>query len=71
MKFGEAEEEVGAFDETRGLGMIGSASGRVRASMGESRSKGQSSRQPASTLVSRLRTSCFVLSSSGVMVEPE
>jgi hypothetical protein len=43
VKFGEAEEEVGALDETRGLGMIGSSSGRVRAEQGEARSKGSSS----------------------------
>lgn len=40
MAFGEAEEEVGAFDETKGLGMIGVASGKVRAGMGEAKSKG-------------------------------
>lgn len=40
VKFGEAEEEVGAFDETRGMGMVGSSSGHVRANVGESRSKG-------------------------------
>jgi U4/U6 small nuclear ribonucleoprotein PRP31 len=40
MVFGEAEEEVGAFDETKGLGMIGVASGKVRAGMGEVKSKG-------------------------------
>jgi U4/U6 small nuclear ribonucleoprotein PRP31 len=40
MVFGEAEEEVGAFDETKGLGMIGSTSGKIRASMGEAKSKG-------------------------------
>ena len=38
MAFGEAEEEVGAFDQTKGLGMIGS--GKVRAGIGETRSKG-------------------------------
>ena len=41
MAFGEAEEEVGAFDQTKGLGMIGAASGKVRAGAGEARSKGQ------------------------------
>lgn len=41
LKFGEAEEEVGAYDDVQGLGMIGSASGRVRANMGEARSKGE------------------------------
>lgn len=42
MVFGEAEEEVGAFDETKGLGMIGVASGKVRAGMGEAKSRGSS-----------------------------
>lgn len=41
MKFGEAEEEVGAYDETMGMGMIGTSSGSVRAGAGESRSKGE------------------------------
>jgi U4/U6 small nuclear ribonucleoprotein PRP31 len=40
MVFGEAEEEVGAFDETKGLGMIGVGTGRVRAGMGDAKSKG-------------------------------
>jgi len=40
MKFGEQEEEDGAFDETIGLGMIGQSSGRIRASAGEAKSKG-------------------------------
>jgi hypothetical protein len=40
MAFGEAEEEVGAFDETKGLGMIGTSSGKIRASAGEAKSKG-------------------------------
>lgn len=40
LKFGEAEEEVGAYDDVQGMGMIGSTSGRVRANMGEARSKG-------------------------------
>jgi len=44
MKFGEAEEEVGAFDETRGLGMVGSSSGRIRASAGEKRSAAKMSK---------------------------
>lgn len=38
MAFGEAEEEVGAFDQTKGLGMIGS--GKVRAGVGEAKSRG-------------------------------
>lgn len=40
MAFGEAEEEVGAFDQTKGLGMIGVATGKVRAGMGDAKSKG-------------------------------
>jgi U4/U6 small nuclear ribonucleoprotein PRP31 len=40
MVFGEAEEEVGAFDETKGLGMIGIGTGKVRAGMGEAKSRG-------------------------------
>lgn len=43
MVFGEAEEEVGAFDETKGMGMIGLSSGKVRAGAGEAKSKGLSS----------------------------
>ena len=41
MAFGEAEEEVGAFDQTKGLGMIGGGTGKVRASMGEAKSRGE------------------------------
>lgn len=44
MAFGEAEDEVGAFDETKGLGMIGSASGKVRANVGEIKSKAKMSK---------------------------
>jgi hypothetical protein len=40
MKFGEAEEETGAYDETMGMGMIGTSSGSVRANAGEARTKG-------------------------------
>lgn len=40
MAFGEVEEEVGAFDQTKGLGMIGS--GKVRAGAGEAKSRGTS-----------------------------
>ncbi|TDL29616.1 Nop domain-containing protein [Rickenella mellea] len=39
MAFGEAEEEVGAFDQTKGMGMIGHASGKVRAGAGEAKTK--------------------------------
>lgn len=62
MTFGEAEEEVGAYGETKGLGMIGVATGKVRAGMGDAKSKGSSSapfRQPdvhtySSSLVAKL-----------------
>ena len=40
MAFGEAEQEVGAFDQTKGLGMIGT--GKVRAGVGEAKSRGVS-----------------------------
>lgn len=40
MVFGEAEAEVGAYGETKGLGMIGVATGKVRAGMGDAKSKG-------------------------------
>ncbi|KIY72939.1 Nop domain-containing protein [Cylindrobasidium torrendii FP15055 ss-10] len=42
MAFGEAEEEVGAFDETKGMGMIGT--GKVRAGAGEDRSRAKMSK---------------------------
>lgn len=42
VKFGEEELEDGAYDETRGLGMIGASSGKLRANLGEDRSKGES-----------------------------
>ncbi|KAE9409337.1 Nop domain-containing protein [Gymnopus androsaceus JB14] len=42
MAFGEAEEEVGAFDQTKGLGMIGS--GKVRAGAGETKSRAKMSK---------------------------
>ncbi|KAI6047333.1 hypothetical protein EDC04DRAFT_2864426 [Pisolithus marmoratus] len=40
MIFGQAEEEVGAFDQTKGLGMIGVGTGKVRAGLGEAKSRG-------------------------------
>lgn len=42
-KFGEAEEEAGEGegDETMGMGMIGGSSGRLRANLGDSRTKGE------------------------------
>jgi len=42
MAFGEAEEEVGAFDQTKGMGMIGAGTGKVRAGLGEAKSRGSS-----------------------------
>jgi U4/U6 small nuclear ribonucleoprotein PRP31 len=41
MEFGRAEEEVGAFDETKGLGMMGNSFGKVRAGAADAKSKGQ------------------------------
>lgn len=41
MEFGKAEEEADMDDETVGLGMIGSASGRVRGEVADAKSKGQ------------------------------
>lgn len=41
MAFGEVEEEVGAFDQTKGLGMIGVGTGKVRAGMGDTKSRGE------------------------------
>ena len=40
MAFGQEEEEDFGMDETKGMGMIGSSSGRIRASGGEAKSKG-------------------------------
>jgi U4/U6 small nuclear ribonucleoprotein PRP31 len=42
MVFGQAEEETGAYDETVGLGMIGTASGKIRAEAVNKASKGLS-----------------------------
>ncbi|KAI9066364.1 Nop domain-containing protein [Trametes sanguinea] len=42
MAFGEPEEEVGAFDQTKGLGMIGT--GKVRANVGEAKSRAKLSK---------------------------
>ncbi|KAI0265148.1 hypothetical protein BC834DRAFT_880297 [Gloeopeniophorella convolvens] len=53
MAFGEAEEEVGAFDETKGLGMIGVGTGRVRANMGEAKTRAKMSK------ANRLRTAAL------------
>ncbi|OCF36359.1 U4/U6 small nuclear ribonucleoprotein PRP31 [Kwoniella heveanensis BCC8398] len=50
MEFGKPEEEIGMDDETVGLGMIGSGSGRVRGEVADARSKAKLSR------ANRLRT---------------
>ncbi|KAJ7179281.1 hypothetical protein C8R46DRAFT_1073216 [Mycena filopes] len=44
MVFGEAEQEVGSFDQTKGMGMIGATSGSVRAGLGESKSRAKMSK---------------------------
>ncbi|KAF9224294.1 Nop domain-containing protein [Gyrodon lividus] len=53
MAFGEAEEEVGAFDQTKGLGMIGVGTGKVRAGLGEAKSRAKMSK------ANRLRTAAL------------
>ncbi|KAK0231084.1 hypothetical protein IW262DRAFT_455566 [Armillaria fumosa] len=53
MAFGEAEQEVGAFDQTKGLGLIGAGTGKVRAGMGEANSRAKLSK------ANRLRTSAL------------
>ena len=42
MEFGKAEQEADMDDESVGLGMIGSSTGRVRSEVVDSRSKGMS-----------------------------
>ncbi|KAI6105723.1 hypothetical protein F5141DRAFT_1189509 [Pisolithus sp. B1] len=44
MAFGQPEEEVGAFDQTKGLGMIGVGTGKVRAGLGEAKSRAKLSK---------------------------
>ncbi|KAJ9122068.1 hypothetical protein QFC24_004295 [Naganishia onofrii] len=44
MAFGEVEQETGAFDETVGMGMIGSSTGRVRAEAIDSKSRAKMSK---------------------------
>ncbi|KDR83555.1 hypothetical protein GALMADRAFT_235772 [Galerina marginata CBS 339.88] len=56
MAFGEAEEEVGAFDETKGLGMIGAGTGKVRAGLGEAKSRAKMSK------ANKLRTAAITRS---------
>ncbi|CAH7671402.1 U4/U6 small nuclear ribonucleoprotein Prp31 [Phakopsora pachyrhizi] len=44
LRFGEAEEEIGSYDETKGLGMLGGSTGKVRLNNGEIRSKAKLSK---------------------------
>jgi len=53
MAFGEAEVEVGAFDQTKGLGMIGVGTGKVRAGSGDAKSRAKLSK------ANRLRTAAL------------
>jgi U4/U6 small nuclear ribonucleoprotein PRP31 len=50
LAFGEEEEEAAAYDETRGLGMAGSSSGKLRQLQGESRSKAKMSKSNKSRI---------------------
>jgi len=56
MAFGEAEQEVGAFDQTKGLGMIGVGTGKVRAGLGEAKSRAKLSK------ANKLRTAAITRS---------
>ncbi|KAG6878120.1 hypothetical protein C0993_012124 [Termitomyces sp. T159_Od127] len=56
MAFGEAEEEVGAFDQTKGMGMIGVGTGKVRAGLGEAKSRAKLSK------ANKLRTAAITRS---------
>lgn len=69
MAFGEAEEEVGAFDETKGLGMLGNATGKVRANAVDPRSRGASPCTLGMTLHLRSSPTITMLFSQNVQVE--
>ncbi|KAL9712799.1 U4/U6-U5 snRNP complex subunit prp31 [Leucoagaricus gongylophorus] len=56
MVFGEAEEEVGAFDQTKGLGLIGVGTGKVRAGVGDAKSRAKLSK------ANKLRTAAITRS---------
>lgn len=60
MTFGEAEEEVGAFDQTKGMGLMGNASvsGKVRAGMGDTKTRAKMSK------ANKLRTSAIARSAA-------
>lgn len=65
MAFGEAEEEVISYDGVMGMGMAGSASGKIRASAGESRTKAKLSKSAKGRLAS-IKTSSSGTASSGL-----
>lgn len=60
MVFGEAEEEVGAFDQTKGLGLIGVGTGKVRAGVGDAKSRGECG-LPTLEGCNQLRCSLFIV----------
>ncbi|KAG1715949.1 hypothetical protein ID866_1238 [Astraeus odoratus] len=59
MVFGQPEEEVGAFDQTKGLGMIGVGTGKVRAGLGEAKSRAKLSK------ANKLRTAMLARAAQG------
>jgi U4/U6 small nuclear ribonucleoprotein PRP31 len=64
MSFGEAEQEIGAFDQTKGLGMIssssGMSSGKVRAGVADSKVRAKMSK------ANRLRTAAITRSAASM-----
>ena len=64
MTFGEAEAEIGAFDQTKGLGMLtsssGISSGKVRAGMADSKVRAKMSK------ANRLRTAAITRSAASM-----
>ncbi|KAM0745807.1 Nop domain-containing protein [Meredithblackwellia eburnea MCA 4105] len=65
VRFGEEEEETGAYDETRGLGMIGKESGRIRNTQAEARSQAKLTKAQKGRLAS-IRTSSTSSATSGL-----
>jgi U4/U6 small nuclear ribonucleoprotein PRP31 len=59
MAFGEAEEEVGAFDQTKGMGLIGAGTGKVRAGAADSKSRAKLSK------ANKLRTAALARAGAG------
>lgn len=68
MTFGEAEAEVGAFDQTKGLGMLtsssGISSGKVRAGMADPKVRAKMSK------ANRLRTAAITRSAASMQGGP-